>query len=81
MAILRRGKPTRPHRPSTNHIFTRIDGSPIRIPFESIVAWDEIEMTRAIGKIVIVHHDLSSTNVRESFDAIEEMVNGKAVQA
>lgn len=81
MANLRRGKVTTPHKPTATIVFTRLDGSAIRVPIEHIVYWEEVQLTANSVKLVAVHHDLSCTVVKQTFDAIDELINGKAVDA
>lgn len=80
MAMLRRGKVTTPHKSSSSLMLTRMDGSRVLITINFIIDWEEHQFSNTSGKVVTVHHDLSCTAVRESFDAINEMINGKAVQ-
>jgi len=80
MAILRCGKVTTPHKSSASILLTRLDGNPLRIPIKDIIYWQEAQMSNSLGKIVCIHYDLYATAVKETFEAINEEINGKAVQ-
>lgn len=79
MAFLRRGKVTFPHKGQTAVTLTRNDGAPFYLRLVDLNCWEEHEFSHSLAKVVIVYHGLSSTTVRETFDAVAELVNGKAV--
>lgn len=80
MAFLRRGTVKVPHKKDAVICLTRVDGSPIVLRLGDINCWEEHDIGRSLGKLTTVYHFLSSTPVREPFDAIDQEINGKAVQ-
>lgn len=79
MAFIRRGYVKVPHKPLATITLTRLDGNPIVLRLSDINCFEEYELSKTVGKIVSVSHFLSTTVVRETFDAIDAEINGKAV--
>lgn len=80
MAFLRRGNIKFPHKGNASVTLHRIDGQPIFIRLGDVSCWEEHVLAKSLAKIVMLYHGLSSTAVRESFDEVSAIVNGKAVQ-
>lgn len=79
MAFIRRGYVKIPHKALATITLTRLDGNPIVLRLSDINCFEEFELAKSIGKITAVSHFLSTTVVRETYDAIDQEINGKAV--
>lgn len=80
MAFLRRGNITFPHKGSASIDLHRIDGSPVHLKLSEINCWEEHQLRHTLNKVVMLYHGLSSCAVRESFEEVTTLINGKAVQ-
>jgi len=79
MAFLRRGNVKRPYKNSAFILLKRFDGMPVKIKINSISCWEEYQH-RNHKPVTVVFWDIaSSTAVVETFDKIDEAINGKAV--
>lgn len=80
MAFLRRGNVKVPHKHSAEIIVHRFDGIPVRIKLDLIQCWEEHQQ-RGRFRVVVVYWDIaSSTAVLETFEEIDQAVNGTGVQ-
>jgi len=79
MAFIRRGNVKVPHKRDAKIVLTRLDGTPILFFLIDINCWEEHHLSKSLGNVTTVYHFLSQTAVRESFDMIDQEINGKAV--
>lgn len=79
MAILRRGTVKVPHKPAAYIVLTRFDGTPVKFFLRDLEAFEEYDVGQVLGKQVSIRHLSSFITVKESFDSINEEINGKAV--
>ncbi len=79
MAFIRRGNITFPCKRSTAVTLTRLDGLPIYLCLSDVSCWEEHTLGGSLAHICTIYHGLNSTCVRESFDQVSEIINGKAV--
>lgn len=80
MAFLRRGTVKRPYKKESTITLTRSDGSPVKFTINDIEAWEEYHVGKVLGKQVSVRYNSSFITVKESFETIDQEINGKAVQ-
>jgi hypothetical protein len=80
MAFIRRGNIQFPHKGSTSVALTRLDGLPLYLLLSDINCWEEHQLTGSLANFTTIYHGLNSTVVKEPFDHVSEIINGKAVQ-
>lgn len=80
MACLRQGKITFPHKPNAAVQFHKVDGFPAVFHLTDIDRWAEYRLHGSISDVVLIHHGMSSTAVRETFDEVSDVINSRRVQ-
>lgn len=75
--LIRRETVRRPHKNSEWLLVHRWDGTPVRLHLRDLACWIEYERNDGDKVVVVRWHQGSSTAVVESFDQIDDAVNGK----
>lgn len=79
MAFIRRGCVKRPHREDALICLTRVGMHPITVYLKDISCWEEHQLNPKLTIVIMYFITGSNFSVIETFEAIDELANGKAV--